>query len=168
MIAVIPLWLHIIAATIWVGSQVMMFVAVIPAGRLIDEPQLRMRFLQSLTVRFGWLGAGALTLLVLTGIDNISRYAPGDVFDYRYGYVLTVKLVMVVLIIALTYFHTRVVGPRLMHELMMLAASGTPDFARLSQLRRTSILTSSVILLLSLAVLFCAGLLRTPFSFHGT
>lgn len=167
MIAVIPLWLHIIAATIWVGSQVMMFAAVIPAGRQIDDLQQRVRFLKGLTTRFGWLGAGALTFLVLTGIDNVSRYAPGGIFDYRYGFVLTVKLVMVTAIIALTFYHTLVIGPRLLQEQDVVASGVATDPARLPRLRRASVMTSSVILLLSLAVLFCAALLRTPFSFHS-
>ncbi len=113
MLSVVPLWLHVIGATIWVGSQVMMFAVVIPSLRLM-EGTTRQQLVAGVTRRFGYLGFAALLLLVLTGLDNINRYAPSDLFDHRYGYILTVKLIMVAAVIALTALHALWLGPKLL------------------------------------------------------
>ncbi len=162
------LWLHLIGATLWVGPQVFMFVAVIPAVRSVSDGEARYRMLQSVTARFGWLGGGALLLLLLTGIENIRRFAPPDVFDVRYGYILTAKLTMVGAIVLLTAFHTMVVGPqqlRLQRE--ALDQPGADLASRLRSARMKSMMLSTLTLLLSILVLLAAALLRTRlFSDH--
>jgi putative copper export protein len=160
MLSAVPLWIHVIAATIWVGSQVMMFVVVIPSVRL-TEGATRQQLMASVTTRFGYLGFGALLLLVLTGLDNINRYAPSDVFDHRYGYILAIKLIMVAAVIGLTALHTMSLGPRL------LALQSRPSVpgAEVASMRRQSIIVSVTTLLLSIAILLCAVLLRTTYAY---
>ncbi len=158
----LPLWIHIVAATVWVGPQVMMFVVVVPSLRALDDPRDRTRLLAALTPRFGWLGLGALLVLVLTGIDNIRRYAPSDVFDIRYGYILVTKLVMVTIVILVTVYHSFVVGPSLL-RLQSEAATDGAAGARLRSARLQSIVISSLTLVLSLLILLCATLLRSAF-----
>ena len=58
--------IHLLAAATWVGSQIFMFVAVVPALRTLDEAA-RHRAVLVLNRRFAWLGWGALAILVLTG-----------------------------------------------------------------------------------------------------
>jgi len=161
----IPLWLHVLAATAWVGPQLMMFFVVMPSLRSLEDAAARYRFLQVLTPRFGWLGFGALAILVLTGVDNIRRFAPDDMFDLRYGYILTVKVAMVAALALITAVHSFYVGPAQMRlQAEALSRPGPSGPAELSALRRRSMLLSSVTLLLSLAVLLAAALLRTVFA----
>jgi putative copper export protein len=151
---------HLIAATIWVGSQVMMFAVVIPSLRLVEDAGTHSRLLRGVTRRFGYLGLAALVFLALTGVDNIDRYAPAPMFDFRYGTILATKLILYVLVILLTAAHALVIGPRL------LAAQGSTNeaAARVRSLRRQSILVSSLTLVFSIAILFCAALLRSPYA----
>jgi hypothetical protein len=83
-------------------------------------------------------------------------------FDYRYGYILATKLTMFGLVVALTGVHTLVVGPRLLRLQSEPAASTSPE---LCSLRKWSILISVLTLLLSIAILYCAALLRSAFAF---
>ena len=161
----LPLWLHIVSATVWVGSQVMMFAVVVPAVRSIDEGRARYRFLAALTPRFGWLGGGALVVLVLTGVDNVRRYAPssGVIFDVRYGYILVAKLIMVALVILRTVYHGAHVGPKLLRLQGEALAGQAASAASLPATRLQSVLISSLTLILSLLILLCATLLRTSF-----
>jgi ABC-type Fe3+ transport system permease subunit len=87
-------------------------------------------------------------------------------FGLRYGYILAVKLVLVALVILLTLAHSLVAGPRLLRlqEADLNATESQP--ADLAKARRTSVVLSALTLLLSLAVLFCAALLRGPFAFQ--
>ena len=167
MFSVIPLWLHIIAATIWVGSQIMMFAVVVPSLRRVESGVSRSQILEVVTTRFGYLGLIALAVLIASGIENIDRYAPGDMFEFRYGYILAAKLIMFGLVLVLTVIHTLVIGPALLR--MQTQALSADNFAanpELAALRRRSILISLLTLLLSLAIVFAAALLRAPFAFH--
>jgi len=160
-----PPWLHILAATAWVGPQLMMFLVVMPSLRSMEDAAARYRFLQVMTPRFGWLGLGALALLVITGIENIRRYSPDDMFDLRYGYILTAKLATVAALALITVVHSFYIGPAQMRlQAALLSGPDAPRQAELMSLRRRSMLLSSVTLLLSLGVLFGASLLRTVFA----
>jgi len=166
MLDAIPYWLHLLAAAAWIGPQLMMFLVIAPGLGGLDQPA-RLRLMRTITLRFGWLGGGALAVLVVTGLGNIDRYAPADMFDLRYGYILAVKLVLVAVVILLTLAHSLVAGPRLL-RLQEAALNATQERAKdLTKARRLSIVLSALTLLSSLAVLFCAALLRGPFAFQG-
>lgn len=168
MLGAIPLWLHILGATVWIGSQVMMFAVVVPSLRAAEDGWSRYQVLQAVTVRFGYLGFGALILLVITGIENIFRYAPSDMFEFRYGYILAAKLSIVAVVIALTAVHTLVIGPRLLaQQARDLTGGATGESPPRGTLRRRSIVISATTLVLSLAIVFCAVLLRTSFAFRA-
>ena len=161
----IVFWIHLLAAATWVGSQVFMFVAVVPALRTLDEAT-RHRAVLVLNRRFAWLGWGALALLVLTGIDNvIDRQRDTDLvfdFDFRYAWIFVVKLALVAVVIALTAVHTYVVGPRL----MALQERGQAGAADLGRARRQSIRLSVLNLLAGVAILLLVTLLQNgEFSF---
>jgi putative copper resistance protein D len=165
MLQSLPYWLHLLAAAVWVGSQAMMFAVIVPGLRQIEAGP-RWRLMSAVTVRFGWLGGVALAVLVVTGIDNINRYSPAAMFDFRYGYILAVKVALVAVVVLLTFVHSLMVGPRLLRaqEAGLSAGAAPPEEARL---RRQSMVLSSTTFVLSLAVLFCAALLRGPFAYHA-
>lgn len=155
----LPLWLHIVAATIWVGPQFLMFVVMGPALRAIQDPETRLRVMKIVIYRFGWLAWGAMALLVLTGISNVfdetEEFAYVFDRDFRYVWVFWTKMSLVALTIALTALHTLIIGPwqvRL-HEQMR------GDSEEAQRLRGLSVLLSTLALLSSLAVLFAAALL---------
>ena len=162
----IVFWIHLLAAATWVGSQVFMFGAVVPALRTLDEAA-RHRAVLVLNRRFAWLGWGALAILVLTGINNvIQRQDETDLvfdYDFRYAWIFVVKLVLVAVVIALTAIHTYVVGP----QLLALQEGGRANSEELSRMRRLSIQLSVVNLLASVAILFLVALLQNgEFSFE--
>lgn len=167
MLGTLPLWLHVVAAMVWVGSQIMMFAVVVPSIRLIDDARARHQVLRGVTSRFGYLGFAALVLLVLTGIENIDRYSPSQMFDYRYGYILAVKLLMLVAVGALTALHTLRVGPALLAlQARELEAGTAVSRDEMRSLRLRSVGVSSLTLVLSLAIVFCAALLGSGFSYE--
>ena len=154
-------WLHILAATIWVGPQVFLFVAAVPAIRTVEDAQVRARIMRVLTTRFGWLAWGAMLVLVSTGIGNLYGHALSvdELFDLNFGIIFQVKMTLVILTVALTALHSFVIGPRLL-SLQENAA----DQAQVASARRVSIIVSAGNLLLALGILFCAALLGTTFA----
>jgi uncharacterized membrane protein len=152
---------------VWVGSQVMMFAVVVPAVRSLADEGARYAVLRTVTTRFGYLGIAALALLVLTGLDNINRLAPSDMFDFRYGTILMVKLTMVVVVILLTLLHTLVIGPAQLRAMAEDDAVSAESAAARGRLRRISVSVSVLTLLLSLAIVFCAVLLGSGYAYHS-
>ncbi|MCH7837176.1 MAG: DUF4149 domain-containing protein [Chloroflexi bacterium] len=154
-------WLHILAATIWVGPQVFLFVAAVPAIRTVEDLQVRARIMRVLTTRFGWLAWGAMLVLVITGIANLYEHALSveELFELNFGIIFQVKMTLVILTVALTALHSFVIGPRLL-SLQESAA----DEVQVASARRVSIIVSSVNLLLALGIIFCAALLGTTFA----
>lgn len=159
-------WLHIVAVAVWLGPQFFMFLVAVPALRLIEDPDLRLRVLRLVTIRFGWLAWAAMAVIVLSGISNLFQRAEdfGHIFDadYRYFHVFTTKMVLVGLMVLLTALHTFVIGPQQLrlHEEMRA------DSAESAGLRRASAIISSLALLAGIAVVYVAALLGNhEFSF---
>ncbi len=160
------IWLHLFGVTVWIGPQVYMLVGAIPAARVVPDEAVRLRVVRVLTTRFGYLGWGAMVLIILTGISNVfSVSADFDgVLDseFRYVYIFTGKMIALALTLAFTALHTFVVGPA---QLRLRESGGDP--AEVAKLRRMSAALSSLGLLGSLGVLFAGALLTDhDYSFH--
>ncbi len=154
-------WIHVIAATIWVGPQIFLFVAAVPAIRTVEDAQARARAMRVLTTRFGYLAWGAMLVLVITGIGNLYERDESVefLFDRNFGIIFQVKMTLVIAVVAMTALHSFVIGPR-----MMKAQESATEEAKLAPARRLSIIVSAAGLIASLAILFCGVLLGTTFA----
>lgn len=154
-------WLHILAATIWVGPQVFLFAAAIPAVRTIQDAKERARVMRVLTRRFGFLAWGAMIVLVITGIGNIyeNDLSTNYLFDHNWGTIFEVKMTLVIATVVLTALHSFVLGPRL-----MAMQESVTDEAQIASMRRASIIVSAANALLALGIVFCAALMNTTFA----
>jgi putative copper export protein len=96
--ATIRLFLHVLAATVWVGGQLTL-AGLVPGLRAIspDAPRTVAR-------RFAMLAWPAYAVLVLTGIWNI--WAVNPTWSTAYGVTLFVKLLVVALAGIGAFLHT--------------------------------------------------------------
>lgn len=154
-------WLHILAATIWVGPQVFLFVAAIPAVRTIEDIQLRTRVMRMITTRFGYLGWGALVVLVITGIVNLYQedLSVDQLFDLNFGTVFQIKMTLLVLTVVLTALHSFVLGPRVLRMQESMAPA-----EEIAPIRRWQIIVSAVNAVVAIAILFCGALLASDWA----
>ena len=162
-------WIHLVAAMIWVGSQVFLLVIIGPSLPLIDSVNSRRQFMTAVTRKFGYLGAGALAVLVLTGIGHIfdkdDAYQPLGVFDYKYRYAwfLTAKLVLAAVVVGLTAWHAFVHGPRMLREQGTVFMGERPSaeaVARTQAMRTRSIMVSVINLGVALVIVFLVTLMQ--------
>jgi putative copper export protein len=163
------MWIHLLAATIWVGPQVFLFVAGVPAIRSIEPAAARLRALEIMTKRYSYLAGGALALLVLTGLANADYRLRliADPFALRYGWLLLGKVALVGLVIVLTAWHSFSLGPRLL-ALQRIAAQGSPALERQAYaLRRQSIVVSALILSMSIVILIIVVLLQSGYAYEA-
>ena len=152
-------WIHIVAVAVWLGPQFFLFLVAVPAVRIIEDADVRLRVMRIVVTRFGWLAWGAMAVIVLSGISNLFQEADefGHLWDteYRYFQIFSTKMVLVGLMVLLTALHTFVVGPRQLR----LQEEMRGDSVEVARLRRLSIIVSSLALLASIAVVYLAALL---------
>lgn len=157
-------WLHIMAATIWVGPQFFLFIAAVPAVRTIEDAKQRAAVMRVMTRRFGYLAWGALAVLVATGIANLyEEDLDVDVlFDRNFGIIFQVKMTLLIVTVALTALHSFVIGPRL--SAMQESVS---DESQIASMRRLSMVISGINLLVAVAIIFCGALLASTYALEG-
>jgi uncharacterized membrane protein len=105
---------HLLAATVWVGGSVALVFVGVPAIRVLEgEP--RGRAMRELGLRWRPLGYGALLVAVLTGVELARR--DWDEGRSPFQTVLWVKVGLTAALIAASYLHNYVYGPRLQAEI---------------------------------------------------
>ena len=150
-----------LAAAVLVGGMVLLFIAVTPATWLIDDERLRRDVTRVVARRFAWLSVGALVVLLLTGLYQLFSDAivPAEIregmFDFRWGPIFVVKMVLVGLLVLMIGVHGMWFGPRIARASDAVIESGDDEDAawRLENLRRGSLLLSLVMLIVGIAVL---------------
>ena len=90
-------WLHLLAMAFFVGGQLVLAAAVVPAFRSADD---RTR-LRAIARRFGWGSLVALAVLLATGAAMAGHYGRWD------DATLHVKLALVAVVGALVVWHMR-------------------------------------------------------------
>jgi putative copper export protein len=95
----VRLFLHVTAATVWVGGQLTL------AGLVPGLRQLSPDAPRAVAQRFNRIAWPAFAVLVATGIWNIVEVKP--VWDTDYGRTLSVKLVVVAISGTAAFLHTR-------------------------------------------------------------
>ena len=111
MLPFLNVWLHILAAVIWIGGMLFLSLVAVPVLRQIDSPLLRADLFRAMARRFRRLVWICIAILVLTGIGNVLFYGntlPGS----AYMKVLSIKLALVAILVGLGLLHDFVIGPR--------------------------------------------------------
>ena len=111
MLPFLNVWLHILAAVIWIGGMLFLSLVAVPVLRQIDSPLLQKDLFRAMARRFRRLVWICIAILVLTGIGNVllsGNTLPGS----AYMKVLHIKLGLVVILIGMGLLHDFVIGPR--------------------------------------------------------
>jgi putative copper export protein len=104
---------HLLAAGIWFGGSTALVFVGVPAIRTLEgEP--RGRAMKALGLRWRPIGYGALLVAALTGIALASRD-----WEHRTAFevVFWVKVALFLCLVAVSYLHNFVLGPRLQGEI---------------------------------------------------
>jgi len=159
----LSVWLHIIAACVWVGGMVFLAVVIVPITRGLEDRALATRLLHQVGRRFRNVGWVTIGVLVVTGLSNLhyrgvglEQLTDGEFWAGGYGRPLGYKLGLVVFILSLSLVHDFHIGPRAVE--VMRDAPGSPQALRM---RRLASYFGRVNLLAALAVIgFAVALVR--------
>ena len=155
------LWLHIVAAVIWIGGNLVMAMVVVPYFRRSVSPVERIQILSQIGRRFEPIVWGCVLVLIFSGLLNIFLSYP-DLTGLAGAFMRTllIKLLLVIVLIFLTAIHSFVIGPRLSQAVDALepGAEELPD--QVKKIRSWMSVVSSLIGVFSLLVLLAAVALR--------
>ncbi|MGH2993455.1 MAG: copper resistance CopC/CopD family protein [Solirubrobacterales bacterium] len=113
--AVVTDWIHLVAASIWIGGIAQIALAWIPAIRALDG-ESRLTVVESVLSRFGRVALPAFLVVAVTGLTNalIQLGHVSALWETPYGRVLSAKIVLVGLIALASYGHALRLRPRLL------------------------------------------------------
>jgi len=150
----ISLILHVSAAALLFGPQVLMFFALTPATWFIDDEQLKRNVVSTVARRFGMMSAASILVLVVTGVYQIQAIAPSDLIETKWGSILIVKMIAFVILMILLMIHTTYFSKRI-RILSDEVINGDEDkVGDLDYLRRQSWLFSFLMLLVTTGTLW--------------
>lgn len=159
----VSVYLHLLAALLWLGGMLFLSLVLVPALRGAQDPALLSRLMSLVGQRYRRLGWWAMGLLVLTGLVNaLGRWGLQPLlttafWSARPGRLLALKLLVVAVMFCLSALHDFVLGPKAAAR--RLAGAPAEELARLrrqaSWLGRLNL--GLGLLVLGLAILLVRG-----------
>lgn len=157
---IMSVWAHILGIALFVGPQFLLAFAWVPASRRIADLTTRAEAMRTITSRFAVIGGVGLLMILLSGTYQIMTwrdyYSQPDDLEFtsiRYGVIFIVKMTALIVMLILVGLHTFVIGPRQLNLLEEQAKGGDVLDDEVRSLRRKSMITSIVALLITLAIM---------------
>jgi len=162
----IVLYIHIVAAIIFVGGSLFIWLAFLPALRDLSD-DIRNQVVVRVTRRFGRVVDASLVVLILTGIYNATWYLDGYNFNTLGAKILLAKTILVALMIFTIYFNNIYFGRKISATVRQMRAAADQKQketlnAKLASIRRTSHIISYLNIALMLTVILLAVMLQIP------
>ncbi|MDB5104852.1 MAG: copper resistance [Fibrobacteres bacterium] len=115
----LTVWLHILAAMVWIGGAAFIALVLVPAVRAPGFAPVAPSILRAGAMRFRTVGWISLAILVLTGCAILgfrgfgwNDCLTGAVFRGDFGKALAIKLILVTAILSISGFHDFYLGPK--------------------------------------------------------
>jgi uncharacterized membrane protein len=149
--------IHVLAVIGWVGGGIFLAAVVVPVSRGMQPPGVGVRFLRLAATRFRGLAWGLLLTAVISGLVllqysgigfTVVLEEPGEGDLVR---TFRIKYALVAVLLALSFFHDFVLGPRVAAAMDALQP-GEERPPALVAARRRLIMLARVNLVLALAV----------------
>lgn len=151
-------WVHLVAASIWVGGSIFLGVVLSPALRgAIPDVAERMRLIILVGKRFNKIAVPSLAILIATGLYNSHALLanPHLLGATGYGMNLAIKIGLVLLLVAVYVAHVLIIRGDV--EERIVAGAMRP--AELKSLRRRVIILGEATVVISVAILFFAAMM---------
>ena len=153
LITELVVWIHLLAAMVWVGGLVFLGLVAVPASRTVSGSVERAQLIRSIGRRFAVLALFALGVAVITGWWLASRSLEGwsALVTTSYGRLLLFKIALVGVGLVLTLVHILALGPA-----MSAARARSSPAPRLTLASRA---VNLALLIDSLAIVYVAVIL---------
>ena len=157
------LWLHVIAAVVWVGGNLILAMVIVPHFKQSLPPVQRIQLLTQIGKRFEPVVWGCIGVLFFTGIVNIffavDLTTPTPISN-AFMRTLLIKIVLFFVLVILTVLHSMIFAPRLAAAIETLDPALEELPAEVKPLRTQMSVISSLMGVVSLLILLAAVALR--------
>lgn len=147
--------IHSLAASVFVGGQIVMWAAVAPAARVPDEATRR-GVTRVAAGRFGMLSAASLLVLLGTGVFQLTQL-PGEVLRGQpprvFGALLAAKLGLLTLVLVMLGYHVARHAPAIAALSDRLLGGDRAVAGELAAARTRSARLATAMMIVSIAVL---------------
>ena len=151
-------WIHLIAASIWVGGSLFIGIVFSPLLKtMTDSVEERMQIMIRVGRRFNKVAVPSLIILMITGLYTSHALIgkPELLGSTSYGTFLTIKIFLVIALIVTYAVHVRVIRKDIEEKIM---SNQMPE-PEIQRLRKKIIILGEITVVLSVAILFFASLL---------
>ena len=162
IVNLLVLWLHIIAAVVWIGGNLTMAMVIVPHFKRSAFPVERIKILTQIGKGFEPIIWGCVLVLIFSGVYNIfGSVNLGDSESLPpFMRTLSIKLILVLILIILTGIHSFIMGPRIAQAVETLEPDAEQLPEEVDKMRSQMAIVSSLIGVVSLLVLLAAVALR--------
>ena len=151
-------WIHLIAASIWVGGSLFIGIVFSPLLKTMTSSiEERMQIMIRVGKRFNKVAVPSLIILMITGLYTSHALIgkPDLLFSTSYGTYLIIKIILVIALIITYAVHVRVIRKDVEEKIM----SNQMSEPEIQKLRKKIIILGEITVVLSIAILFFASLL---------
>jgi len=151
-------WIHLIAASIWVGGSLFIGIVFSPLLKtMTNSLQERMQIMIRVGRRFNKVAVPSLIILMATGLysSNMLLGKPELLLATSYGIFLLTKIILVIALIIIYVIHVRVIRKDIEDQIM----NNKMSEIQIRKLRKKIIILGEITVVLSIAILFFASLL---------
>ena len=151
-------WIHVLAAVTWIGGNLTLAMIIVPYFRQNLPPVKRIQLLTQIGKRFEPVVWGCVMILFFTGIGNVfqSLGLSSGVEVTAYMRTLLIKLLLFIILLILTAFHSFVLGPKLSNAIEGLDEDLDALPSNVDSIRKRLAIVSSMMGVVSLLVLLAA------------
>lgn len=161
---VILLFLHILSAVFLVGSSIFVWIVIWPASSMIlTEEKLRTRFMSVMGKKYAFYTNISVIILTITGLLIVYLVYPSYFTNFfstvrtAWGYILTVKIVLVALMYGIMY------GNNIWHGKLIPKLAESGKFEELKRIRKITHILSFITVFLMILIVLVAIILAGVF-----
>ena len=158
-------WIHVIAAVVWIGGNLILAMVIVPHFRQNLPPVQRIQILTLIGKRFEPIVWSCVLILFFTGIVNIFNSV--DLFSTddsllvgTFMRTLVIKLLLFFILLILTGLHSFFYGPKLSKAIEDLDPETEEIPANVNSIRKQMSIVSRAMGVVSLLIILAAVALR--------
>jgi len=155
-VEIILVWIHLTAATFWVGGMLFLSLVAVPLLPKAPDPASAQREFVNQVRRFRMLVWVALSLLIVTGAMLLPNLVNFSTPFGKWPPVVLLKLTLVLLLVVMSLAHDQIIGPKV--RMLKRKKSSGISFSE-NVFVQLSPLIGRLTMLLGLAILLAAILM---------
>lgn len=152
------IWMHLVAASIWVGGSIFLGVVLSPMLRTITSTvEERIIIVIKVGRRFNYIAIPSFGVLILTGVYNSKSFLlePSTLYQTNYGTILLAKIILVVVTLIVYILHIKIISSKT----ETIIVNGNASNTYIQSIRSKIILLGRAIVVLSVLILLLAAFL---------